>query len=135
MRTAIELNQNDFEVLRTLTQSHQPLSAYGILNALREAGKVRIKAPTQIYRSLEKLMSRGEVHRIASINAFVACSCEHEGAPPGFFVCLQCGAVAEFDARGAADVPAAAGNGFKVQSMNLELSGLCLRCQEAASAA
>ena len=125
----MSLNQNDNRVFEKLVASAKPMSAYDLLDALRGDDVVAIKAPMQIYRSLEKLVEAGEVHRIASLNAFVACSCMHRGSPPGFLVCTACGMVNEFDAGGAARVPRNRAIGFAVQSMNIELSGLCKKCQ------
>ena len=125
----MSLNQNDNSILKKLTASAKPMSAYDLLDALRSDDVVAIKAPTQIYRSLEKLVEAGEVHRVSALNAFVACTCAHKGSPPGFLVCTSCGMVSEFDAGGAARVPRSRASGFAVQSMNVELSGLCKKCQ------
>ena len=46
-----------------------------------------------------------------------------------FLVCTSCRIVSEFDAGGAARVPRGRASGFAVQSMNVELSGLCKKCQ------
>ena len=105
------------------------MSAYDLLDALRGEEKIRIKAPTQVYRSLEKLVEAGDVHRVSALNAFVACSCAHKGSPPGFLVCTACGMVNEFDAGGTLTVPRGRTVGFSVQTMNVELSGLCKKCQ------
>ena len=123
------LNQNDSLVLKKLTASTRPMSAYDLLDALRDDALVAIKAPTQVYRSLEKLVEAGEVHRVSALNAFVACSCAHRGSPPGFLVCTACGMVNEFDAGGALSVPRGRTGGFAVQTMNVELSGLCKKCR------
>ncbi len=125
----MSLNQNDNSILKKLAASAKPMSAYDLLDALRGDDVVAIKAPTQIYRSLEKLVEAGEVHRVSALNAFVACTCAHKGSPPGFLVCTSCGIVSEFDAGGAARVPRGRASGFAVQSMNVELSGLCKKCQ------
>ena len=125
----MRLNQNDDQVFKKLSASAKPMSAYDLLDALRGDSAVAIKAPVQVYRSLEKLVEAGDVHRVAALNAFVACTCEHKGSPPGFLVCTSCGIVSEFDAGGAARVPRGRASGFAVQSMNVELSGLCKKCQ------
>ena len=68
----MSLNQNDNSILKKLAASAKPMSAYDLLDALRGDDVVAIKAPTQIYRSLEKLVEAGEVHRVSALNAFVA---------------------------------------------------------------
>ena len=57
-------------VLKVLAKANAPLSAYSLLDKLREYG---LKAPPQVYRALEKLIEIGKVHRIESMNAFIAC--------------------------------------------------------------
>lgn len=64
------LTRNQSLVLSVLEASGQPLSAYGILDRLREHG---LKAPLQVYRALDKLLEIGRVHRLESMNAFVVC--------------------------------------------------------------
>jgi Fe2+ or Zn2+ uptake regulation protein len=61
----------DKAVLKALKGSEQPLSAYDILERVRGSG---IRAPMQVYRSLERLAAFGHVHRIEGLNAFIACS-------------------------------------------------------------
>ncbi len=125
----IKSTPHDSAIFRVLSAARKPMSAYDILGALHEKHDVGIKAPAQVYRSLERLMARGDVHRVASLNAFVACSCAHKGSPPGFMICLECGTVAEFDAERTAKVNQRKAHGFKIQAMNVELSGLCTKCQ------
>ncbi len=86
-----------------LTGSPRPLSAYDLLDRLRPTG---VAAPLTVYRALEKLVASGSLHRIESLNAFIACRGgeHHHGradapAPPravGFTICDVCGAVEEF---------------------------------------
>jgi Fur family zinc uptake transcriptional regulator len=132
-----ELNKNDRKVLSALDHSEKPLSAYDILSRSRSNA---LKAPVQVYRALEKLERRGLVHRIEALNAFVACS-EHdehcgEGEHrhpvhhPGFVICRDCGTVREFeDSRVAAIVDAAAGEGFAIDLVTLEVYGRCAKCR------
>ena len=70
MPTLHAMTQNETLVYNLLCQADRPLSAYNILDALRDKG---IRAPLQVYRALAKLVERGAVHRIESVNGFVAC--------------------------------------------------------------
>jgi Fur family zinc uptake transcriptional regulator len=138
-----ELNKNDKKVLSALGRSVKPLSAYDILDRARSDA---LKAPVQVYRALEKLSSRGLVHRIEALNAFVACSdCNHPGHDhqdaghvhaqhrPGFVICRDCGSVREFeDERLAGIAEEAAGGDFSVELVSLEVFGLCAACRAAA---
>ena len=74
--TTQQLTKNQGLVFDVLSHSQGPLSAYTILDKLRDHG---FRAPLQVYRALEKLLEFGLVHRLESINAFVACAHPHEG--------------------------------------------------------
>ena len=84
-------------ILHILEQAPAPLSAYDILEKTRHSG---IKAPPTVYRALDKLMEQGHVHRIESLNAFVAC---HHDTPhfhndSRFAICKHCGTTIEIHA-------------------------------------
>ncbi len=130
------LNANDRSVLDTLVGSTRPMSAYEILDRIRSN---TVRAPMQIYRALQKLEERGLVHRIEAINAFVACSdhdddCDkndHSHPPhrPCFVICRDCGSVREFqDKRVRAVAAAAAGEGFLIDFVSVEVFGRCADC-------
>ncbi len=89
------LTKNQEMVLGALNHAKGPMSAYAILDELRGDG---FRAPPQVYRALEKLMEGGLVHRLESLNAFVACSHEdcHDTGLIAFAICEQCGLVSEF---------------------------------------
>ena len=69
--TMQQLTRNQGLVFDVLTHSEGPLSAYSILDKLRDSG---FRAPLQVYRALDKLLEFGLVHRLESLNAFVACA-------------------------------------------------------------
>lgn len=118
-------------VLDTLTKSDQPLSAYSLLDKLRNEG---FKAPPQIYRALEKLVDLGLAHRLDSLNAFIACSQSghcHDHAISAFVICTNCGQAHEVPATQLAEpVREAISNlEFSLQSTKIELQGLCAACK------
>ncbi len=115
-----------FDVLKT---SARPLSAYAILDRLRDEG---LKAPLQIYRALDVLLMRGKVHRIESVNAYVACSstrCKNGGAT-GFAICSRCGQSQEFSDREMQEKLQewADGQGFVLNGSVVEINGICAGC-------
>ncbi|MBV6648452.1 MAG: transcriptional repressor, partial [Hoeflea sp.] len=109
-----------------------PLSAYTILDQLRDNG---FRAPLQVYRALDKLVEFGMVHRIESLNAFVACS--HPGCDGdntiAFMICEKCGQVNEItDNALAKRVKQLAGDAsFALKKTTIELRGICRTCQVA----
>lgn len=127
-----DLTRNQSLVLDALTQAKGPLSAYGLLDALRGDG---LRGPPQIYRALEKLMGYGLVHRVESLNAFVACAHRHEPddvGPVAFVICDRCESVREFSGRAVADSICewSVANGFRLRKATVELRGLCARCAD-----
>ncbi len=126
------LNENDRVVLGALSGSERPLSAYDILQKARSGA---IKAPTQVYRSLQKLEDQGLVHRIEALSAFVACSdCHRPDQRPGFVICRDCGAVREFEDSRVAEISReAAGADFAISLISLEIYGHCAACVPAAA--
>jgi Fur family transcriptional regulator, zinc uptake regulator len=125
------LTKNQMLVLDALHHAPGPLSAYGILDALRGNG---LKAPLQVYRALDKLRDAGLVHRLESLNAFVACrhGCIGE-ATMAFMICETCGSVAELaDVALTADLTALAkASGFTMSRSVIELRGVCTACARA----
>lgn len=126
-----QLTKNQALVFDALSASAAPLSAYGILDLLRDKG---FRAPLQVYRALDKLVEFGLVHRLESINAFVACAhpqsdcCAH--GTVAFAICHKCGHVEEFhdhtiDHR-LSDWAKA--RQFKAEKTTIEIRGLCANC-------
>ena len=64
------LTNNQKIVLEALEDSEQPLGAYSILFNIEKKG---IKSPQQVYRALDKLIEIGAVHKIESLNSYIAC--------------------------------------------------------------
>jgi Fur family zinc uptake transcriptional regulator len=120
------IGANEQAVLDVLRQQHRALSAYDILDRLHGS---KVRAAVQVYRAADKLAQRGLVHRIESLNAFVACDCAHGKSSPGFMLCTCCGDVREFDARHALSAVKSRAKGFRVERPSVELKGLCINCQ------
>ncbi len=124
-----DLTRNQTLVLDTLSHADGPLSAYTILDRLRDAG---FRAPLQVYRALEKLTGMGLVHRLESLNAFVACAHPHchGGGMIAFAICEKCGQVDEFSDEVVVErLSSWAGeHGFHAHKTAIELRGTCARC-------
>ena len=77
------------QVLAVLRKHECPLSAYQILAELsRDNPKM---APPTVYRALAALMKQGHVHRLESLNAFVACKCDVHQRASILSICNDCG--------------------------------------------
>ena len=88
MQKEYNLSKNQQIVFDIIEKSSEPVKAYSILFNVKKKG---IKAPPQVYRALEKLIEVGEVHKIESLNSFVACNSKCI-EPNGtiFSICKSC---------------------------------------------
>ncbi len=125
------LTKNQSLVLAELQKADAPLTAYVLLDRLRDRG---FRAPLQVYRALEKLLESGIVHRLESINAFMACARDaHDGHHHGvaaFAICETCGQVNEFADHIIDDRLNSwtTTKGFRPHKTSVELRGMCAAC-------
>src|ERR1700743_874121 len=113
------------KVLDLVIKAGQPVGAYRLLEAMQDKG-TRVMPPT-VYRALNFLQGKGLVHRIESLNAFVACTQhehEHEGQ---FLICFDCGKTEELADESVSHLlrDKASAHGFVLQQQTIELRGLC----------
>ena len=122
-------------VLSLIADAGKPVKAYELLELVRE-GKaegrgVGADAPPTVYRALDFLMANGFVHKLESVNAFVAChhpNAAQHSAP--FLICDGCHKAVELeDEHVVATLDAQArALGFSPQTQTLEVHGLCAEC-------
>ena len=121
------------EVLAIVWESGRPRGAYEILDILRQ--RTGRSAPPTVYRALEFLLDRGLIHRLHTLNAFMACDRpEHRGGQ--FLICQDCGGVTELvDPEVSRSLGAAASAaGFAVRDSVIEVAGRCRDCRAARAA-
>lgn len=121
-------------VLRLILEAATPLTAYAILDRLKE--RRRSAVPPTVYRSLEFLQDQGLVHRIERLGAFMSCHAGpghagHDHQEVQFLICRRCGTVAEIEdqAVSAALAKAAERAGFRANVATVELDGTCAACR------
>jgi Fur family zinc uptake transcriptional regulator len=123
------LTKNQMLVFEALSESAQPMSAYVILDRLRDSG---LRAPLQVYRALDKLIDTGLVHRLESLNAFVACAHKHchDDCASAFAICEKCGSVTEFSDDAVMErLRSWSGRAkFSPSKMVVEVRGVCAAC-------
>lgn len=116
--------------LEILLEAQGPVKAYDLMASFQPGVKT---APPTVYRALDALVDLGMAHKIASQNAYVACSREEgEAHAASFLFCDCCGAAEEF----AADVegilaPIRAEGRFEPRALSIEVHGLCALCKAA----
>lgn len=133
-----DLSHQQQKVLNTLSSQDKPMTAYDLLDTLRDDG---VRSPPIVYRALEKLQSLGLVHRVESLGAYVACQCQcashsdnrqaqKDWSP--FAICTGCGDVRELDDPSLTKALKKISAGFLavVDHKVFEISGLCQKCQK-----
>lgn len=127
----VRLTPQRLEVLRLMSQQNGAISAYNLLDLLRQS-EPQAKPPT-VYRALDFLLEQGFVHRVESTNSFVVC--DHFAEPShssAFFICVRCGLVTEQSTPGIEDIlqRMAAVAGFTLSHNVVEAHGFCSKCTE-----
>jgi Fur family transcriptional regulator, zinc uptake regulator len=124
------LAPNHLKVFDALRRAGRPVTAYEIIDAVREAG---ISAPPTVYRALSKLIQQGMAHRVESLNAFVACSHsnDHQGSVV-FLICDSCGEAQEvLDHAIETQLRRTSSDcAFHVEQATIELRGRCGICSD-----
>ena len=111
-----------------LLRAGSPVKAYDLISSYAVEGEPVAKPPT-VYRALEFLTEQGLVHRIESLNAFLACRSDHHGHATEFLICDCCGRVDELDLGvDQAAFSAASARGFTPSRVVLEVHGVCADC-------
>jgi Fur family transcriptional regulator, zinc uptake regulator len=124
----IGLTDTRRKVFELVIKAGQPVGAYRLLEAMQDKG-TRVMPPT-VYRALNFLQGKGLVHRIESLNAFIACTQhehEHEGQ---FLICSDCGKTEELADESVSEMlrEKASAHGFTLTQQTIELKGLCKEC-------
>ena len=119
-------------MLDELCAAGRPLGAYDLMDRVA-IGSGKRPAPISVYRALDFLVDIGLVHRLASRNAFLACSQNHaEGDLTAFLICEMCGGVTEATSE---EVSASLSGlarrvAFLPRNASIELLGRCATCQQ-----
>jgi Fur family zinc uptake transcriptional regulator len=118
-------------VLGLVADAGMPIKAYDLLDKVREGEGAGAAAPPTVYRALDFLLANGFIHKLESVNAFVAChhpNAAQHSAP--FLICDGCHKAVELeDEHVVATLDAQArALGFSPQTQTLEVHGLCAEC-------
>lgn len=115
-------------VLQLLCLSDKPLSAYELLDRMRNV--VKNPAPPTVYRALDFLLEHGLVHKLESQHTYVGCAHPDHPHASQFLICNDCGEVAEVEDPSVSKSLKAAGKaiGFRTKRPVVELLGTCAQC-------
>ncbi len=115
-------------VLELVCQADRPVSAYEILDQMRQA--TRNPAPPTVYRALDFLLEQGFVHKLESLHAYIGCAHPDHPHASQFLICSRCGQVDEIADEKIEQGLASAGEavGFVTARPVVELHGVCAQC-------
>ena len=121
-------------VLELIARAGQPIKAYDLLDQVRQGEGPGAAAPPTVYRALDFLMANGFVHKLESVNAFVAChhpNASHHSVP--FLICSRCHRAVELEDDAVVSMleRQARTLGFSPRTQTLEVHGLCAACSGA----
>ena len=116
------------QVLGLVAAAGKPVKAYDLLDLMKsESGST---APPTVYRALDFLLEQGFIHRLASINAFVACHHPHVRHSVPFLICDRCQNATELEDTRISELldSQAQALGFAARAQTLEVHGTCANC-------
>ncbi len=128
-RQGLRLTNVRQQVLEIIWASHNPIGAYDVLQKLQEAGHK--PAPPTAYRALDFLVAAKLVHRVESLNAYIGCPSPSSNHQCQFYICTQCGHIAELNGKAVTSALQAGADelGFKGVQSVIEVHGVCSSCQ------
>jgi Fur family zinc uptake transcriptional regulator len=118
------------KILRLIwEQGHCAIKAYDLLEKLKQDEPSA--KPVTVYRTLDFLIENRLIHKIKTENSFIGCAHPTRQHQCAFLICDQCDLVEECCDNGklleniSAHINAKT---FQIQSITLEIHGLCERC-------
>jgi Fur family transcriptional regulator, zinc uptake regulator len=114
-----------------ILEAGAPVKAYDLIDRFHTDSAAK---PPTVYRALTFLEQAGLIHRIESLNAYVACDTRDHAHTAAFLLCDCCGKSVEVAISPLAEIEAASEKaGFHVRRITLEARGLCDVCQAGAT--
>jgi Fur family transcriptional regulator, zinc uptake regulator len=112
--------------LELVLNAGAPIKAYDVIEHFHADAAAK---PPTVYRALGFLEQMGLIHRIESLNAYVACASSQVAHRAVFLLCDCCGRSEEVGLASFKDIEAAAqGKDFQISRLTLEVRGLCKTC-------
>ncbi|CAA0124407.1 Zinc uptake regulation protein [BD1-7 clade bacterium] len=133
MQSGARLTPKRETLLALLVTADKPLSPYELVDQYNATTDARMPA-NSAYRILDFLVGIDLVHKLRSVNKYIACShitCDHDHAIPQFLICRECSRVNEImvdEALIKALHNSVADAGYSLMNSHLEIDCLCDRC-------
>jgi Fur family zinc uptake transcriptional regulator len=129
-KRGVRLTNQRKTVLRLLSVSDKPLSAYELLDRMRSV--VKNPTPPVVYRALEFLLQQGLIHKLETQHSYISCVHPEHPHSSQFLICDNCGQVIEIeDASMSRNLQAISQSmGFHAKRPVVELLGTCKQCNK-----
>ncbi len=114
-------------VFNIIKKSSKHLTAYEILDKLQ---KIKKTQPMTVYRALDFLLENGFIHKINTLNAYIACTHTLKHDHCYFIICDKCDQVQECCDEAITETieKTLSQNRFSHKEIALEISGSCDDC-------
>ena len=115
-------------ILKLILKNNKPSKAYDLLS---QVSKMNYSAkPPTVYRALDFLMENGFIHKINSLNAYVACTHTLKHNQCYFIICDICDQVQECCDEKITEIikETLATNRFSHKGITIEINGSCDDC-------
>lgn len=132
----LRLTAKRHRVLTILVAATSPMSAYDLISNYEAVYDDDLSAMSA-YRMLDFFTEAEFIHKLSTTNQYLICShltCDHEHEVPQFLICDSCHDVQEIGIRKALQSELESSiekSGFRLNSPQLELHGLCANCSSA----
>jgi Fur family transcriptional regulator, zinc uptake regulator len=121
------MTSSRLRTLELILSAQGPVKAYEVIDRFHDEGAAK---PPTVYRALGFLEQMGLIHRIESLNAFVACHTHEAAHRAAFLLCECCGKSEEVALHQSHEIEIAARDlGFVIKHVTLEARGRCKACQ------
>lgn len=116
-------------VLSLLANCDKPMGAYQILESLSyRKGKI---SPPTIYRAIDFWSEHGFIHRVESMNAYIACCRHKEHENFCIFICDKCSTVLELQMKNLAQITSDfIDKRLTATRFTTEIHGKCSQCDK-----
>jgi Fur family zinc uptake transcriptional regulator len=121
------------QILEIIYKQKKPVKAYELIRLI--STRDHSAKPPTVYRTLDFLLKVGLIHRVETLDAFMACCHPRHEATSQLLICGACGDVQETESNSfaAAIKTLGASRKFQPQSQTIEIQGLCSSCHEGQS--
>ena len=128
-KNSLKLTPIRRKVLEVIIANHKPTKAYDILTKLKDSG-FSDKPPT-VYRALDFLIENKIVHKLNTLNAYIACFSDKIEEICYFLICEKCQNIEEIRDKKLVKTLANIGKDKKadIKSVCLEIGFRCEECR------